>query len=37
MGSVSPFIPKGAFMARENLASLITELKARMKTIRDSL
>jgi hypothetical protein len=31
-----PF-PKGAVMARENLESLIADLKARMKTIRDSL
>lgn len=29
--------PQGAFMARENLASLISDLKARMTTIRDSL
>jgi hypothetical protein len=29
--------PPGAVMARENLESIIGDLKARMKTIRDSL
>jgi hypothetical protein len=33
--SLSP--PTGAVMARENLESIIGDLKARMKTIRDSL
>ena len=36
LSHLSPF-PKGIIMARENLPTLITELKARMKTIRDSL
>jgi hypothetical protein len=31
------FLPFGDPMARENLPTLVTDLKARMKNIRDSL